>query len=96
MIIRVLFLSQVSQPSGVLVEHNMNEMMFVSPPGKYPLDRPLKGHSESSIGDQCFSCFLSSSVGRKKQERRLVSNSQQVTFEKAGLSNSADIENLRP
>ncbi|XXG63615.1 hypothetical protein AAC387_Pa05g1758 [Persea americana] len=91
-----ILLQKVSQPSGVLVEHNMNEMMFVSPPGKYPLDRPLKGHSESSIGDQCFSCFLSSSVGRKKQERRLVSNSQQVTFEKAGLSNSADIENLRP
>lgn len=93
--IRVLFLSQVSQPSGVLVEHNMNEMPFFSPPqDKCPLNKSLNGHSESCIGDQCFSCFLSSSVGKKKQKRRLISNSLLATFENAGLSKSADIENI--
>lgn len=75
------------------MEHNINEMLFFSPARDgYPLNKSLNGHSEYSTGDQCFSGFLSSSVGKKKHERRLASHPLQVTVEKAGPCNNADIE----
>ncbi|XP_077210049.1 transcription factor MYB3R-1-like [Tasmannia lanceolata] len=99
----------IQQPTGVLVEHNMNDLLLFSPvQDGYQMDKSLNGssarsprnqlcrsleitsehaqlngHSQSSIG------ILSPSVGERNHGRPL-----QITFEKAGLPNDADIENF--
>eukprot|EP00268_Persea_americana_P046897 TRINITY_DN4850_c0_g2_i1.p1 TRINITY_DN4850_c0_g2~~TRINITY_DN4850_c0_g2_i1.p1 ORF type:complete len:1057 (-),score=244.59 TRINITY_DN4850_c0_g2_i1:960-4130(-) len=90
-----ILIQTVPQPSRGLKEHNMNELLLLSP-GRdgSSLKKSLNGQSESSKGDQCFCGFLSSSVGKKKHERHFVSHPLQVTFEKAGSSTDADIENI--
>ncbi|KAF6172311.1 hypothetical protein GIB67_024933 [Kingdonia uniflora] len=82
----------VQQPSGVLAEHNLNDLLFVSPERDgYPRNRAFIVGSRTPRGQ--FSRSIGTSIQRSpSSSNQLNSRPLEATFEYAG--NNADIENF--
>ncbi|XP_077210948.1 transcription factor MYB3R-1-like isoform X2 [Tasmannia lanceolata] len=98
----------IQNPNGVLVEHNMNDMLLFSPvQDGYPANNSLNGCSrslkticrsleiksdKSGLNGHSDPCFCGI-LSPTITERR-IDRPLQVTFEKAGLPNDSGIENF--